>query len=72
MTVNNDTRLLSLDFIAEIGDMLSTGGAAIAAAASAERYDVLEFAFRQVGNALADGLAEYRAIAPKEGGPAHD
>ena len=35
MNIDNDTRLLRLDFIGECGDMLASSGAAIAAAASA-------------------------------------
>lgn len=68
MDVKNDTRLLRLDFICEVGDMLVTSGAAIAAAAAAERVDVLEIALRQARAILLDGIAEFKALTPKDGG----
>ena len=67
MTVNDDKRLLALDFLCEVGDMVATAGAAIAAAAAAERYDVLELAFRQASRAISDGISELKIISPKIG-----
>jgi hypothetical protein len=64
----SDARLLRLDFIAEAGDLLVTAGAAIASAASAERVDVLEIALRQARAILLDGIAEFKALGPKDGG----
>jgi len=58
----NDKRLISLDFICECGDLLVTAGAAIAAAASAERVDVLEMALRQARSILLEGIAEFKAL----------
>jgi hypothetical protein len=68
MDAKNDTRLLRLDFICEVGDMLVTSGAAIAAAASAERVDVLELALRQARNVLLDGIAEFKKLSQADGG----
>lgn len=72
MTVNNHKRLMSLDFIGECGDMLVTAGAAITAAASVGRYDVLHLAFRQANSVVADGLAELNSIASSDGGIANE
>lgn len=68
MMVDKDRRLLALDFIAEVGDMLVTAGAAIAAAASCERIDVLELALRQARAILLDGIAEFKALDTTNGG----
>jgi hypothetical protein len=62
MSVSNDKRIIKLDFVAECGDLLVTAGAAIAAAASAERIDVLEMALRQARVILLDGIAEFKAL----------
>lgn len=59
----HDQRLLSLDFIAELGDSLVTLGAAICAAASAENIVVLELALRQARSTLLEGIAEFKTIA---------
>ncbi len=69
---DHDARLLRLDFIAEIGDLLVVAGAAIAAAASAERVDVLELALRQARAVLVEGIAEFKALVPHDGGAAND
>lgn len=62
MMVDKGRRLLALDFIAECGDLIASFGAAIAAAASAERLDVLELALRQARFALLEGIAEFKAL----------
>lgn len=72
MTITNDKRLLSLDFVAEIGDMLAIAGAAISSAASAGRQDVLELAFHQAQNAIADGLNELSALADQNSGGGYE
>ncbi|GEM_PF-2276727 len=59
-----DQRLMSLDFLGEVGDSLVTLGAAICAAAAAENIVVLELALRQVRSTLLEGIAEFKAIAP--------
>lgn len=65
MSQLNDKRLISLDFICECGDLLVTAGAAIAAAASAERLDVLELALRQARNTLIEMISEFKSIYPE-------
>ncbi len=72
MTIANDKRLLILDFVAEVGDMLAIAGAAISSAAAAGRHDVLELAFRQAQNAIADGLNELSALSEKNNGGGHE
>lgn len=62
MSQLNDKRLISLDFITECGDLLVTAGAAIAAAASAERLDVLELALRQARHTLIEIISEFKSI----------
>ena len=64
----NDARLLSLDFLAETGELLASFGAAICAAAAAENVEVLELALRHARGALLDGIAEFKALGPKLGG----
>jgi hypothetical protein len=68
MTVDNDRRLLSLDFIGECGDMLASFGAAIAAAASAERLDALELALRHSRRTLLETIREFKALDTTDGG----
>ena len=58
----NDKRLISLDFLSECGDLLVTAGAAIAAAASGGRVDVLELALRQARATLIEAICEYKKI----------
>ena len=72
MTINNDKQLLSLDFIGEIGDNLVSLGAAIAAAASAQRLDVLELALRQSRSVLIEAIKEFKALTPDLTGGAHE
>jgi hypothetical protein len=67
MSSLNDKRLIILDFVAECGDLLVTTGAAIAAAASAERIDVLELALRQARVILLDGIAEFKTLTQQRG-----
>ena len=67
MDAENDARLLQLDFICEVGDMLVTAGAAITAAASAERVDVLELALLQARNTLLSGIAEFKKLVADGG-----
>ena len=45
--------------------MLVTAGAAIAAAASAERLDVLELALQQARNTLIEMISEFKSIYPE-------
>ena len=59
-----DQRLMSLDFLGEVGDSFVTLGAAICAAASAENIVVLELALRQARSTLLEGIAEFKTIAP--------
>lgn len=68
MNTENDARLLRPDFIAEGGDMLVTAGAAIAAAASAERVDVLELALRNARSILLQMIAEFKMLPQNTGG----
>ena len=65
MSQLKDKRLISLDFICECGDLLVTAGAAIAAAASAERLDVLELALQQARNTLIEMISEFKSIHPE-------
>jgi hypothetical protein len=65
MSQLNDKRLISLDFLSECGDLLVTAGAAIAAAASAERLDVLELALQQARNTLIEMISEFKSIYPE-------
>ncbi|MBM3576044.1 MAG: hypothetical protein FJX39_10105 [Alphaproteobacteria bacterium] len=65
MQINRDKNLLSLDFLGECGDLLVTAGAAITAAAAAERLDVLELAIRQARNILIEMIDEFKSIHPK-------
>jgi hypothetical protein len=67
MSFPTDNRLIKLDFVAECGDLLVTAGAAIAAAASAERIDVLEMALRQARAILLDAIAEFKTLTQQRG-----
>ncbi len=62
MSPENDARLISLDFIAEAGEILSSFAAAIVVAASAERPDLLELALRQARHTLIEAISEYKKI----------
>lgn len=67
MSFPTDNRLIKLDFVAECGDLLVTAGAAIAAAASAERIDVLEMALGQARAILLDAIAEFKTLTQQRG-----
>ncbi|WP_292528306.1 hypothetical protein [Methylocystis sp.] len=58
-----DQRLLSLDFLGEVGDSFVTLGAALCAAASAENLVVIEMALRQMRATIVEGIAVYKAIS---------
>lgn len=62
--LTRDQRLMSLDFLGEVGDSFVMLGAAICAAASAENIVVLELALRQARSTLLEGIAEFKTIAP--------
>ena len=62
-------RLLKLDFIHETGELIASFGLAVAAAAAAERIDVLETALRQTHIALIGAIGEFKAlVSEKDGG----
>ncbi len=63
MSPENDARLISLDFIAEAGELLCSFSAAVVAAASAERLDVLELALRQARVTLIEAIGEFKKIS---------
>lgn len=65
---HNDARLLALDFLHECGHLIASFGLAVAAAASAERLDVLENALRQTRQALLDAIEEFKRLAETDGG----
>jgi hypothetical protein len=65
MQTNHDKNLISLDFLGECADMLVTAGAAITAAAAAERLDVIELALRQARNTLIEMITEFKSIHPE-------
>jgi hypothetical protein len=62
-----ESRAIKLDFIIEVGELITSFGLAITAAASAERLDILEMALRQARAALLDGIAEFKALTPNDG-----
>ncbi len=70
--MSNDERLLKLDFISETGELIASYGLAIAAAAAAERIDILEMALRQARSVLIEGIREFKALVPHDGGAAND
>lgn len=65
--VHNDKRILSLDFISEIGELLICFGSAISAAATAENVEALELALRHAQSTLIEGISEFKLISNKEG-----
>ena len=67
MNLDNDKKLISLDFLGECGDLLVMAGAAIAAAAAAERIDVLEMALRQTRSILIEGISEFKSLQNERG-----
>lgn len=62
MSPENDARLISLDFICEAGELLSSFSAAVVAAASAERLDLLELALKHARHTLIEAICEYKKI----------
>ena len=70
--MSNDERLLKLDFICETGELIASYGLAIAAAAAAERIDILEMALRQARSVLIEGITEFKALSPNKGGAEND
>lgn len=67
MNLDNDKKLISLDYLNEIGNLLMTAGAAVAAAAAAERIDILEIALRQARSTLIEGINEFKSLQNKRG-----
>jgi len=65
MSWENDKRILSLQFIAEIGDAVVAAGAAVSGAAMAERIDVLEMALHAARSAVLEAITEFKTL---EGG----
>lgn len=63
----NDARILSLDFIREIGELLISFGSAISAAATAENVEALELALRHARSTLIEGISEFKKIINDEG-----
>ena len=66
----HDAKLIALDFIGEMGDLLASFGAAIAAAAAAENREALELALRHARGALIEVIGQFRKLS-NDGG-AHD
>jgi hypothetical protein len=62
MSWENDKRILSLQFLAEVGDALVMAGAAVTGAAMAERIDVLEMALHAARNAVLEAIAEFKTL----------
>ncbi len=62
MNPEADKRLLSLQFISEVGDALVMAGAAVTGAAMAERLDVLEMALQAARRAISEAIAEFKAM----------
>ncbi|MFO1124005.1 MAG: hypothetical protein U1E25_01080 [Methylocystis sp.] len=63
-----DARLLSLDYLAELGDRLVVAGAAIAAGASGENVGVIEVALRSARAVLVDAIGEFKSLPSEDGG----
>lgn len=63
-----DARLLSLDYLAELGDDLVMAGAALAAGACAENVGVIELALRSARTVLMDAIGEFKSLPPQDGG----
>ncbi|MGD9658759.1 MAG: hypothetical protein AB7U61_14170 [Methylocystis sp.] len=61
-----DRLLIALDFIGEAGDRLTIAAMAVCAAAAAENVAALELALRMARATLADAIAEFRRIAPRD------
>ena len=63
----NDARLLSFDFIAELGEHLAVAGMAMGAAATAENIAAIEMSLRHARAIVCDAVAENRRLAPRAG-----
>lgn len=72
MKAQNDSRLISLDFVAECGQLLASFGAAICAAAASENVELLELALRQARATLLEAIGEFKALASETDGGAND
>ncbi len=66
MSRESDKRLLSLEFIAEVGDALVMAGAAVTGAAMAERIDVLEMALHAARSAVLEATTEFKTLEGEE------
>lgn len=62
-----DARLISLDFISEIGELLIAFGAAVSASAASENIQLLELSLRKAHLVLMDGIDELQHISINEG-----
>lgn len=67
MMIDDDLRKMRLDYLSELGDLLVSGGAAIAAAAGAERIDVLEMSLRFARNTIVDAITTFRSLEDQGG-----
>ncbi len=65
---DHDARLLSLDYLAELGDDLVMAGAALSAGASAENVGVVELALRSARAILVDAIGEFKSLPGEDGG----
>ncbi len=64
---HNDAKLIALDFIGEMGDLLASFGAAIAAAAAAENREALELGLRHARGAVIEAIGQFKTL-PHDGG----
>ncbi len=62
-----DARLISLDFISEVGELLIAFGAAVSASAAAENIELLELSLRKAHTVLMDGIHELQKLSSDEG-----
>ena len=67
MNIRDDIRLLKLDFIAEMGSLICSFGAAVSAAAAAENVELIEMTLRHCRSALLEAITEFKALPPNEG-----
>ncbi len=63
-----DARLLSLDYLAELGDDLVMAGAALSAGASANNVGVVELALRSARAVVVDAIGEFKSLPGEEEG----
>ncbi len=63
-----DARLLSLDYLAELGDDLVMAGAALSAGASANNVGVVELALRSARAVVVDAIGEFKLLPGEEEG----